>query len=46
MIGNEVDIYSMLCHYIRCLICFLTSEVVRRLKLRFSITNNTETSSN
>ena len=28
--GNEVDIYTMLCHYIKHLICFLTSEVVRR----------------
>jgi hypothetical protein len=44
--GNEVDIYLLLCHYIEHLIWFLTSEVVRRLKLRLSITNNTETSSN
>ena len=44
--GNEVDIYMLLCHYIRYLIWLLASEVVRRLKLRFIITNNTETSSN
>ena len=43
--GNDIDIYTMLYHYIQYLICFLTSEVVRRRKLRFSITNNTETSS-
>ena len=35
--GNEVDIYTLLCHYIKVLSTefgLLTSEVVRRLKLK------------
>jgi len=32
--GNDIDIYTMLYQYIQYLICFLTSEVVRRLKLK------------
>ena len=36
-IGNEVDIYTLLCHYIKVLSTefgLLTLEVVRRLKLK------------
>ena len=44
--GNEVDIYMLLCHYIKHLIWSFNLRVGSQPKFRFGIENHAETSSN
>jgi len=44
--GNDVDICTLLCHYKQHLICFFNLRGGSQAEFRFSIMNNTETSSN